>query len=207
MNDKKHVSNQRGRPINFSREKLVETVTELFWEDGYNAISLNKVANNMGLNRSSLYNSFKSKEELFLECLEYYSSRSPTAKFRNYEAGQNIGRLLYEVLDEICELRSKDKNNRGCLAANAFNELSNKKTPLGKKLLKRNARSKKVMITLIEQAVIQNELPKDTDASIIAYIILSFMSGLNAHAKSGVSAKELKKMCHVFLQKIGFTDF
>ncbi len=198
-------TNSRGRPLTFSRQDLIKAATELFWQEGYHAISLNKVAHKMGLNRSSLYNSFKTKEDLFYECLEYYSSKSPTVKLTQYKPGQSVGALLYEVFDEICALRSKDKQNKGCLIANTFHELGNKKDALGKKLLKRNHQKIESMTSLMRHAIEQKELPNDTDATMMAHIILSFLNGLNVRAKSGASVQELKDMSHLFLDKIGFT--
>lgn len=194
----------RGRPATFSREELIETVTEMFWQDGYKSISISKVAKKMGLSRTSLYNSFKTKEDLFLECLDHYAAHSPTLKLRQYQSGQNVGNLLREVLSKICEERAKDPHNRGCLAANIFHELANDKTPIGKKLLEKSKVRKNNMILLIDNAVQQNELPKHTDVETTAYIILSFMSGLNAHAKTGAKEEELKNMCRIFLINTGF---
>ena len=196
--------NSKGRPCTFSREELINTVTEMFWEEGYKSLSLNKVAQKMGLSRTSLYNSFKTKEDLFLECFNHYILNSPTQKLRQHQPGQAVGELLYTVLYEICEKRAQDPKNRGCLVANIYQELLNDETPLGQKLMEKSDTRKENMIQIIECAVQQKELPQETNTKITAFIILSFMTGLNAHAKSGATEKEMKEMCRIFLKNTGF---
>lgn len=195
---------ERGRPKKNSRGDLVAVITDLFWSHGYQPLSINEIAKELGLTRSSLYNSFKTKEALFLECMEYYLVKSPTSRFKTYVSGEPVGPLLYSVFNEICEKRSKDVNRRGCLATNTFNELASSKTDLGKKLLANNAKRKAVMTKMIQCAIEQNEIAASSDPKVFTNMIISFMNGLNIHAKTNVSMDELQKMSFTFLQTIGF---
>lgn len=194
-----------GRPLGFSRETLINDVTELFWTHGYNNLSLNIIAQKTGLKRSSLYNTFKTKEGLFSECLKNYTLNSPTICLESYQAGEHVGALLHDMFDQICAARAKDKQHRGCFAANIYSEIALSDTNLGKTLRQKNAARQKRMIRIIEHAIEQNELPQDTSADIIGNIILSFMTGINMHAKKGATKKELQNMSRVFLEKIGFS--
>ncbi len=196
----------RGRPASFCREKLIVGVTDLFWERGYHNLSLNEIANETSLTRASLYNAFKTKEALFLECIEYYFANSPSAILETYTVGNQVGPLFYEMFDQICTVRADDKKNRGCLVVNSVSELAVKGTELGSALLNVQARRKENIVNLIKQAANQNELPKDTDAETIANVILAFMSGLSAFSKTGANKQKLCSMCHAFLQKMGFSE-
>ena len=75
-----------------------------------------------------------------------------------------------------------------------------------KTILDRNEARKKKMRLIIKRAIDQQELPPNTDAEICAHVILSFMNGLNAHAKSGATEQEMKRMCDFFIEKIGFVS-
>lgn len=198
------TKNERGRPLSFCRESVISEVTELFWTHGYSTLSLSSIAQKLGLKRSSLYNSFETKEKLFWECLAHYGNHSPTKCLMDYQAGQAVGPMLHKMLADISTLRAKDKLSRGCLAVNTFNELATRDSSLGQKLRERQQTRLNLMAQVIEHATAQGELPADTDAVITANIVFSFMAGLNMHAKNGASEQELVDMSRVFLQKIGF---
>jgi len=196
----------RGRPASFRREELTTKVTDLFWERGYHNLPLNEIAHETGLTRASLYNAFETKEALFLECIEYYFANSPGVILETYKAGDKVGPLFYKMFDQICIIRSEDKKNRGCLIVNVVSELTAKDRNLKAALLDMQARRKESVVNLIKQGANQNELPKDTDAEIMANVILAFMSGLSAFSKTGADKKKLCSMCHKFLKQMGFTN-
>ena len=61
----------RGSLENNSRERLLETATELFAEKGYAATSVREIVERAGVSKPVLYYYFKSKEGLFYAILEW----------------------------------------------------------------------------------------------------------------------------------------
>ena len=53
------------REIVFNEVEVVSKVVGLFWQKGYNGTSVQDLTTVTGLNRSSIYNSFGSKKELY----------------------------------------------------------------------------------------------------------------------------------------------
>lgn len=201
-----NTKRERGRPVIYTREQIVSRVMQLFWTRGYNDLSLNGIAKELGLNRSSIYNSFKNKDELFLECLTHYLDTSPTRHLANHVPGQAVGPLLQKVLNDICELRSSDEEKRGCFMTNSSTELATGDSNLGKLLVEKNKAREKGMLKVISCAIEQGELNDADDPVVMTNLITSFMVGLNMHAKKSNSFDELQNMSNVFLQKIGFED-
>ena len=62
----------RGRPRTFDEEAVLDALTALFWRQGYEATSMADIVEASGLNKSSLYNTFGSKQELFATILDRY---------------------------------------------------------------------------------------------------------------------------------------
>ncbi|MFT6390364.1 MAG: AcrR family transcriptional regulator [Cellvibrionaceae bacterium] len=60
----------------FDRNDVIDKATQLFWQNGFNGSSMQDVFSATGLKPGSIYLAFGSKEALFKETLEYYSSRS-----------------------------------------------------------------------------------------------------------------------------------
>ena len=76
----------RGRPREFDRDDVLGHAMTLFWEKGFEASSLSDIVEATGLNKSSLYNAFGSKSELFSTALERYVA------MRTGEITEQIGR-------------------------------------------------------------------------------------------------------------------
>jgi AcrR family transcriptional regulator len=50
-----------------TKERIKEAAMMLFTQKGYDAASMNEIAQNVGIRVSSIYSHFKTKEELFFE--------------------------------------------------------------------------------------------------------------------------------------------
>lgn len=193
-----------GRPRSFDREQLIEKVMHLFWDRGYRDLSFNEIATATGLTRASLYNSFKSKEALFFEALQNYSSSTPDVLFTKVKDGEPVGPVFYQVFAHAAKLRASEEKKRGCFTVNCFAELAGDDTVVGQELASLMEEKRAVIVRLINQAVRQKELPKDTDAETTANLVMAFLSGFSLFSKGGASEKTLFSMCTSFLQQIGF---
>lgn len=56
--------------MNNTSEKLIHISMRTFSEMGYYGTSLNNIANELGIKKASLYSYFKSKDELYEQCIE-----------------------------------------------------------------------------------------------------------------------------------------
>jgi TetR/AcrR family transcriptional regulator, transcriptional repressor for nem operon len=109
----------------FKEEEVLDTITQLFWTKGYNGTSIDELVTASGLSRSSLYDTFGGKHELFLKSLQYYLQQTHDA--------------LKEALEKISSPKKKtefffrfavddilnDKKRKGCFMVNSSTELCN----------------------------------------------------------------------------------
>ena len=204
MSAERQDKKPRGRPSCFDREKLLDQVMELFWDRGYANVSFNEIGHAVGLTRASLYNAFETKEALFIEALEQYLKNSPAAALENIEKDDLVGPALYSFFKDLAKTYAADHKNRGCMAVNCMNELMNGDEDLNKHVAKMYEDLKKRLKTLIQQAIDQKELPKDTDVEVTANMILVFMNGFSVFSKSKTSEVKLKFIARNFMDKIGF---
>ena len=61
-----------GRPREFDPAEVEEQAMELFWERGFDAVSISDVTAVTGVNRRSVYAEFGSKEQLFERAMRRY---------------------------------------------------------------------------------------------------------------------------------------
>lgn len=54
-----------------TKQKIFETAANLFSKEGYNGVSMREIAKEVGIKESSIYNHFKSKEEILSSLFDY----------------------------------------------------------------------------------------------------------------------------------------
>lgn len=65
-------SRPRGRPRTYDPDQALAQATEVFWDAGYSASSLDDISGATRMNRPSLYNAFGDKRNLYLAALDRY---------------------------------------------------------------------------------------------------------------------------------------
>lgn len=195
-----------GRPVGFVREEAVEAAMNLFWKKGFLAISAKDLADAMGLQRSSFYNSFGSREAVFVEALQRYSAQAPDVSLGNVAPGQPVVPVLLSVMRDVCHVRAADKEARGCLVCNGIAELVGVDESIGPLLGEAVAQRIDVIEQLLLQAVRQGEMAPFADAAIAAKTFIAFLIGLNTVSKVIRDEKQLWAMCRQFLTGIGVAE-
>ena len=121
-----------GRPA--KREQLVETAKRLFYRDGIRATGVDRVLEEAGVARMTLYNHFPGKEDLVLAALE-----SRSEEFRGWFLGEverrtldPRGRLLavFDVLDDWIRGETAGAGFAGCAFIRAASEFAEPDDPV-----------------------------------------------------------------------------
>lgn len=114
-----------------AREKIVEAASALFFEQGYQATTIDDVIERSGVSRPTLYNHFKTKEEL---CVEYLKER------RRVDLGMLKETMRKEKTAKgrfLTAARMMDHNLsatqfRGCRYFNMISEVVDTKSPIAR---------------------------------------------------------------------------
>jgi TetR/AcrR family transcriptional repressor of nem operon len=116
-------SKPRGRPRRFDRDEVLDQVVQLFWTQGFEATGMAEISAATGLNKSSLYNTFGSKEALLEAALERYLDLRLGMISEVLTDGtvglDDLATMFALQWEEICG----DFAGRGCLAVNTATEL------------------------------------------------------------------------------------
>lgn len=196
----------RGRPLEFDREVAINVAIDEFWRRGFQGVSITDLADAMSITRTSFYNSFGDRESIFREALEVYRERSPDIELASIEAGALVTPVILQVFREVCRVRSKDADRRGCLIVNAVGEIQELDGDSQKYLEETLLISKRVFRRLLAQAVEQREIPPIADAKAASGAFLSFLLGINSLSKVIRAERDLWAICRVFLAAYGFAE-
>jgi len=175
----------------FDENKVLSKATELFWEKGYHATSIQNLVNHLGINRGSLYDTYGGKKELFYKAFQLYRTNncnSITAFFENQNEVKNGFRALFEM--GINESIS-DKDKKGCFVVNTTTEL----IPGEKELLEILQENKKIFERLFYNFLLKGqqsgEISKSKNIKTISHLFYTFYNGLRVVAKVQSEPKEL----------------
>jgi len=111
------------RPREFHHDDVLEKAMQVFWSQGYEATSLSDLTVAMGLSKSSLYDTFGSKHDLFLAALDFYrehvTMQVSSVADLDAPARQVITSILRRAVDRIVEADGR----RGCFLNNTAVEV------------------------------------------------------------------------------------
>ena len=96
--------------MSFSRDRAIDQAMQLFWRDGYQAVTTTDLADAMAIQRSSFYNSFGTKEAVFTEAVETYARQAPDAILDNVRPGDPVIQTLIKALRALCRARAGEPN-------------------------------------------------------------------------------------------------
>ncbi len=112
------------------KDRLLDTAVALFRRHGYHATGIDRIIAEAGVSKKTLYNHFKSKDELILTVLRRWDESSRLWLMRAIEAraADPAERLLalYDVLDEWFA----SHEFQGCLFINAVAEYGDPENPI-----------------------------------------------------------------------------
>ena len=108
------------------REELIDAAMRVFYTHGFQSTCIDKVLQEGGISRMTLYNHFKSKEDLIVAALKRRDEQFRTAMVRAVDAAPGTPRdKILATFDHIAEWISGDQFC-GCMFINAAAEYGDK---------------------------------------------------------------------------------
>lgn len=111
------------RPKEFDPDHVVDAALDVFWAGGYASTSTQDLCERTGLGRSSLYNTFKSKHELYEHALRRYAERTRADQVDLLAQTGPARTVIRDFLLAAVDRQLADPDRRGCLALNAAVEI------------------------------------------------------------------------------------
>jgi len=97
---------------------VLDRAMRQFWEEGYERTSVQDLVEATGLSRSSLYETFGSKHDLYLAALDRYRNRETRELVERLDDGSSPLACIRQVFEEA-GVACADDDGRGCFVVNA----------------------------------------------------------------------------------------
>lgn len=174
------------RPRTFDEDRAVDAAMRVFWTSGYEATSTQDLCEATGLGRSSIYNTFTSKRDLFDRALQRYVDRFTAAQLEVIQdATLPIRERVRQILWTAVEPDAGEP--AGCFVINTIVELGPKDTEVIDRLDRDHEAKLAALTTAIQAAQAAGELDPEQDAAGLATYVFTVLGGLRVAARRGAT--------------------
>ncbi|NML69198.1 TetR/AcrR family transcriptional regulator [Chryseobacterium sp. RP-3-3] len=188
------------RSKEFDYTEKLEVVRNLFWEKGYHATSIHDIVASMKLNRSSIYDTYGNKHDLFLKCLSNYAAFKENQYSKaSLVKDKGIESLEYIIRDVVHQTLA---DNKACLIVKTIFEVAPSDPEVKQFILKNAAVLQTILEHSISQARSEGDIKSESSSSVIARYILSSFSSFWSHYILTQNKKEVTEMVDFLMEQI-----
>ncbi|MGH1371838.1 MAG: TetR/AcrR family transcriptional regulator [Cellvibrionaceae bacterium] len=170
------------RPKAFNEEAVLTEAMLCFWRRGYTATSMKDLEAATGLTPGSLYNSFGSKDGLFLSSLDHYIEKVVRRRVQKYllqgDPIEGIEAYFYDGF------RSGERQIKGgCLLINTSTELGPHDQTIRKRVLKGMKVAQQGLESAIDRAKAAGQIEPSVDSKTRARHLGLMLNGMLVQTK------------------------
>lgn len=188
------------RPRTFDETAVLDAAAAQFRVHGFADTSTEQLCEAADVRRSSLYNTFTSKDELFVRALEHYATTMRAHQETiladvALSGAQRIRRLVDAIIDEERAARSEG-HAAGCMGVHTLmNPDLRARDERIARILDRDLQLRLGMLEdVIRAGRTDGSIPDGPDISESALLVNTLISGIRVTAQTGVSPETLRRI-------------
>ncbi|WP_197697497.1 TetR/AcrR family transcriptional regulator [Tenacibaculum jejuense] len=133
------------------RQHIIATASDLFYRNGYNSTGINEIISESGIAKATLYNHFKSKEDICLAYLQHKHNKF-THDIKAFCSSKSSGEDQVLAVFDFLSLFFKEKDFNGCWCIKTVSEI-----PKDNERIRNEIQSqKKQLIAFISELITKN---------------------------------------------------
>lgn len=175
-----------GRPREFDRDKALAKARDLFWERGYEGVSMSDLVDAMGIASARIYAAFESKEALFQEAVTMYASGEGGFATRALAEEPNVFDAFERLLHDAVLLYTRPNHPHGCMIVMAATNYTIHNQAVRRRLGTYRRDRAASLQERLKKASENGELKPDADPRALAEFYAAFLHGLSVQAADGV---------------------
>ncbi|WP_227997436.1 TetR/AcrR family transcriptional regulator [Nocardia australiensis] len=189
-----------GRPRTFDEIAVLDAAAAEFRVHGFADTSTEQLCGAAGVRRSSLYNAFISKDELFVRALEHYidtiRERQTALLADDGLRGADRLRALVDLIIAEEQTAACQGHAAGCMVVQSFmNPDLRERDERIARILARDLRERSSLLDgAIRAGQVDGSIPEDVDPDDGALLVSTVISGIRVTAQAGVDAETLRRI-------------
>lgn len=187
------------RQKEFDQDKALDKAMTLFWHKGYEATSIQDLVDHLGIGRRSLYDTFKSKHDLFIAALDRYQESAnallATPDVQLAPPKAVIRRMFEMFIDEAVN----DQSRSGCFLVNSAVELAGHDDVVAVQVREATQQFEHTFHKLLDQAQKSGELSIPHDLHDLAQFLTNAVFGMRVQAKINPDRQVLTNVMNLTL--------
>ncbi|ASL47977.1 HTH-type transcriptional repressor ComR [Burkholderia sp. AD24] len=192
----------RGRPREFDTNTVLASASQVFWNHGYHATSIDDLCKATGLLRGSLYGVFGDKHGIMLAALDHYAEGSVARLAERLNAPIPAEEALRNALLHYARVACALTGERSCFITNTTLEMQ----PGDDELRTRVAAIQRRMATLLAASVIRGQASGAFNATLdekaVGDFLLCIMQGLRVMGRVAHQEDALIKIVDVAMRAL-----
>lgn len=176
----------RGKPLSFDRDEALAKAMELFWQKGFKHTSMSELLAHMGIQRQSFYNTFGSKEKIFLEAVVLYTRTMTQKVSAIFDQPGNPLDNVRQVLTMMKEM-VEGADACGCMLGNSIAEFGLNHPEISALLKEKIRYLEKAFREAFASAIEQGLLPDSKDPAAMAQSLVAMAQGMALLSKVGTA--------------------
>ena len=192
-----------GRPIGFDKDAALEAAMLLFWERGFEGVSIADLTTAMGISASSIYAAFGDKHGLFSHCVSRYLETR--AQYATEALAQpTLGKVVRALFDKTVAFLTSVGHPPSCMSLVGAMGCSIEAAP-ARDLMTAVRKANEVAIR--ERLLIARragELSKEINLDDYTRYLSMLLAGLSIQASNGSTKAELKQTAQMALRHLGY---
>jgi TetR/AcrR family transcriptional repressor of nem operon len=179
------------RTKEFNEDQALDKAVEIFWHKGYNGTSAQDLVTHLGLSRSSLYDTFGDKQQLFTKSLQRYQQQAQNAVKELLENSENVKETLQAIFKQAVIESLEDRITKGCFMVNSSVELAMHDEEIAKIVKSNSQTMEEVFTNAVKKGQAAGHISKQLDAKVLARFIFNNYSGIRVLARTGEKDKQV----------------
>lgn len=187
------------RPREFDTTEALNRAMEVFWSQGYEGTSTADLVRAMGISKSSLYDTFGSKHELFLAAIDHYNA-TVTGKVQaacgiDAPARCVIEGMFQRAIDRVC----CPEGRRGCFLNNCAVEVAVHDPAAAMRVKGGLAVMEETLHSLVRRGQTEGTVGADKDARALARFLAATLQGMLVMGKACEDQPMLRDVADIAL--------
>ncbi len=172
------------RAKEFDLDDIEDRAISVFWEKGYEGCSVNDLVQNLGLSRSSIYDTFGDKRQLYLRALDKYRRIGLEKMHEILRGTEDIYAVFETFLNESYNKPGNNSENKGCFMVNTATELGFADTEFSEIVNSNKTEIENMFSHYIHQAKQSGNIRSELSDITLARVLYNTMTGLRVASRS-----------------------